>query len=102
MTHFNHITAKGMPSMAGQRAPMLMSVGVAAALRRALERAAFALQGFASESAAMLGLSKSATLGYAIGKPNCSVINRNVTGFGYATPRHRYDNSPGKARIKLR
>jgi hypothetical protein len=98
MTHFNHITAKGMPSMAGQRAPMLMSVGIGFGGRLSLRRALECSKAFIGDSARMFGFSNIASLGYAVDKAS----NCTTAGFAYVNPRHRYDNSPGKARIKLR
>jgi hypothetical protein len=82
-----HITAKGMPAAhaaAGQRAPMLISVGM--------------LQAFVRSAVRMLGLSNVNSLDFAV----CKSSNYNVAGFGYTNPPHRDDNSPGKARLKPR
>jgi hypothetical protein len=96
MINLNHITAKGMPAAqaaAGLRAPMPIQFVVLGGLRRALQLAAWNISAFASFSAGMLGLSKTVSFGYAVGTgPLC---------FGNANPPFR-DNSPGKARLKLR
>jgi hypothetical protein len=99
MINLNHITAKGMPAMrnaqaaAGQRAPMLIRFSALGSLRRSLQLATWNISAFASVTAGMLGLSKTVSFGYAVGTgPVC---------FGNANPPFR-DNSPGKARLKLR
>jgi hypothetical protein len=97
MIYTNHITAKGMPALAtaGLHAPMLMSVGFGiGGLRRALERS----KALFGDCARMFGFSKTTSLGYAVSKAS----NCTTAGFAYVNPPHRYDNSPGKARLKLR
>jgi hypothetical protein len=100
MINLNHITAKGMPAVqaaAGQHAPMLISVGILFGMLRALRRALECSQSAVGDSVHMFGFTNTASLVSAVSK-----TNGNKAGFGYLNPPHRYDNSLGKARLKLR
>ncbi len=113
MIHINYITAKGMPAAqaaAGQHAPMWMAVWVSLGntvgslsgeLRRELQRMAF---GFAAVCSEMFGASKSISFTHASvsngSNPNGTYATTGA--MAYANPPHRDDNSPGKARRKLR
>jgi hypothetical protein len=100
MIYTNHIIAKGMPAAqaaAGQRAPMLISVGMLFGMLRSLRRALECARNATGDSARMFGFANTASLVSTVSK-----TNGHRAGFGYLNPPHRYDNSSGKARLKLR
>jgi hypothetical protein len=104
MINLIYITAKGMPAMrntqaaAGRHAPMLIGSIVGTAMPRAwgnLLGAAFGKQTLRRcLQSAIFGVSKPASFAYA-------AVGNGSNGFGATNPPFD-DNSPGKARLKLR
>ncbi|MGL4229879.1 MAG: hypothetical protein ACRDAM_18460 [Casimicrobium sp.] len=96
MINLIHITAKGMPALAaaGQHAPMMIGA-ISGGWVRGLLGNAFGGQSLRRcLQSAMLGFAKPESFVYA-------VAANGSNGFGATNPPF-YDNSPGKARLKLR